>query len=103
MVGNPNGLMYTFLLLATLAGMTAFMLLVFAVFLGVVLRILGGFTTPPPNTPLNPVGPSWTIKYKEDRKTQTIVLPGNDEKEVLKLVLHMGIRYDRIISMTKNI
>lgn len=96
--------MYTLFLLFILATMTAFMLLVFCVWLAAILRILGGFTSAPSTEPpSNPAGPSWTVKYKEDRKTQTIVLPGNDEKEVLKLVLHMGIRYDRIVSMTKNI
>ena len=84
--------------------MVAVMLLVFG---GVVLAFftaIRGFQPAPPplETPPALAGPSWTIKYKEDRKTRTIVLPGNDEKEVLKLLLHMGIRYDHITSMTRN-
>ena len=98
--------MYTLLLLFILASMTAFMLLVFGVFMAAFLRILGGFSAthapPPAELPSNPAGPTWTIKYKEDKKTKTLVISADSEADAIKLIMKMGIRFDSISHLTRN-
>lgn len=53
-------------------------------------------------TPSMPVG-GWTLTYKEGRSTKSIVVPGETEAEALTTATRqLNIRYDRIVSLTKN-
>lgn len=45
--------------------------------------------------------PSWTVKYREGKKTRTIVVPGKTEGIAIRALHDKAIRYDQILSLEK--
>lgn len=50
----------------------------------------------------NQVMTGYSIVYKIGRKTETIDVEGNNESEAMKDLIKKGIRYDKIVSLTKK-
>jgi hypothetical protein len=95
----------TLILLFILACMVAFMLVVFGIIASAFISIIAGARVAPMPAPTPesvPAGPTWTIKYKEDRKTRTMVISANSEADAIKMIMKMGIRFDSISSLTRN-
>lgn len=85
--------------------MVAFMLAVFGVIALGFISIIAGKRTlsePAPAPAPAPTGPTWTIKYKEDKKTRTMVISADTEADAIKMIIKMGIRFDSISSLTRN-
>jgi hypothetical protein len=49
-----------------------------------------------------PAGPSFTLTYKEGRKTKSVVIPAATEQQAVAAAMRMSIPFDKIVSLTPN-